>query len=102
MNLHDCSLIRNATTHRSSSYDRTGGNLDFLADSAPETSAVLLDTAGPGKITHFWLTLSPSPTHATALRDLVLRIYWEGAPVPSVDVPLGDFFGLGHALPHEF
>jgi hypothetical protein len=102
MNLHDCSLIRNATTHRSSSYDRTGGNLDFLADLAPETSAVLLDTAGPGKITHFWLTLSPSPTHATALRDLVLRIYWEGAPVPSVDVPLGDFFGLGHALPHEF
>jgi hypothetical protein len=27
MNLHDCALIRDATTHRSSSYDRTGSIL---------------------------------------------------------------------------
>jgi hypothetical protein len=102
MSLHDCDLVRDATTHRSSSYDRTGGNLDFLADLAPGASAVLLDTAGPGKITHLWLTFAPSPVHATVLRDLVLRIYWEGSSVPAVDVPLGDFFGLGHALPPEF
>jgi hypothetical protein len=102
MSLQDCFLIRDATTHRASSYDRTGGNLDFITDLAPGEAAVLLETAGPGKITHLWMTLAESPVHETVLRDLVLRIYWEGSTVPSVEVPLGDFFGLGHALPGQF
>ena len=102
MSLEDCCLIRNATTHRSSSYDRKGGNLDFITDLAPGESVVLLDTRGPGKITHLWMTLAESPVHATVLRDLVLRMFWEDSPVPGVDVPLGDFFGLGHALPTQF
>jgi hypothetical protein len=102
MSLEDCFLIRDATTHRASSYDRTGGNLDFITDLAPGEAAVLLDTPGPGKITHLWMTLAESPVHDTVLRDLVLRIYWEGAAIPSVEVPLGDFFGLGHGLPGQF
>jgi hypothetical protein len=102
MSLADCALIRDATAHRSSSWDRAGGNLDFLVDLAPGASAVLLDTAGPGKITHIWMTYASNPVHATVLRDLVLRIHWEGSDVPGVDVPLGDFFGLGHGLPGEF
>jgi hypothetical protein len=102
MGLEDCFLLRDATSHRASSYDRTGGNLDFITDLAPDATAVLLDTSGPGKITHLWMTLAESPVHDTVLRDLVLRIYWEGASVPSVEVPLGDFFGLGHALPSGF
>ena len=32
---------------------------------------------------------------ARLLRQLVLRCYWDGAPAPSVDVPLGDFFCNG-------
>jgi hypothetical protein len=102
MALEDCFLIRDATSHRASSYDRTGGNLDFITDLAPGEAALLLDTPGPGKITHLWMTLAESPVHDTVLRDLVLRIYWEGVPVPGVEVPLGDFFGLGHALPGPF
>jgi hypothetical protein len=94
--------MSDATTHRSSSWDCTGGNLDFITDIAPGKSAVLLETKGPGKITHLWLTYADFPRHETVLRDLILRIYWEGASVPSVEVPLGDFFGLGHALPGEF
>jgi hypothetical protein len=27
------------------------------------------------------------------LRDVLLQIYWDGCPEPSVNVPLGDFFG---------
>ena len=103
MALEDCFLIRDdATTHRASSYDRTGGNNDFITDLAPGETAVLLDTAGPGKITHLWMTLAESPVHDTVLRDLVLRVYWEGATVPSVEVPLGDFFGVGFGLPANF
>jgi hypothetical protein len=102
MALEDCFLIRDATTHRASSYDRTGGNSDFITDLAPGATALLLETAGPGRITHLWMTLSESPGHDTVLRDLVLRIFWEDAPVPGVEVPLGDFFGLGHGLPVGF
>ncbi len=29
------------------------------------------------------------------LRDLVLRMYWDGEKFPSVEVPLGDFFCCG-------
>ena len=29
------------------------------------------------------------------LRELVFRIYWDGAEKPAVACPLGDFFGLG-------
>lgn len=48
---------------------------------------------GAGQIEHMWFTIaSPSPDH---LRELVLRIYWDGAKRPAVECPLGDFYGLG-------
>ena len=27
---------------------------------------------------------------------LILRIYWDGEDYPSVECPIGDFFGIGH------
>ncbi len=36
------------------------------------------------------------------LRRCVLRMWWDGEPHPSVEVPLGDFFGLGHAETRNF
>ena len=102
MNLDNLARLRTGKSRRTSSYDRTGGNLDALTDLAPGESAVLLDITGPGKITHLWLTLMELPEHDTMIRDMVLRMYWEGNAVPSVEVPLGDFFGLGHALPAQF
>jgi len=85
------------TSHRASSYDRTGANADNVVDFAPKMSHAVLDTAGPGRINHIWITVSPFPGHATFLRDLVVRMTWDNAPVPAVEVPLGDFFALGHA-----
>jgi hypothetical protein len=29
-------------------------------------------------------------------RSLVVRMYWDGSEHPSVEAPVGDFFGLGH------
>ncbi len=46
--------------------------------------------AGPGRITHIWLT-----THYGNWRSLVLRAYWEDAAEPAIEVPLGDFFANG-------
>lgn len=51
-------------------------------------TAVLMDFDGPAVITHFWLTLDEG-----FLRDLILRIYWDGEDSPSVEAPVGDFFG---------
>jgi hypothetical protein len=55
--------------------------------------------AGPGKITHFWL--APSSQDIRFPRALVLRIYWDGAAAPSVEVPLGDFFAAGNGMRAE-
>ena len=78
--------------HRSSSYDRSGGNAD-ARPVAPGETLTLLDEAGPGLITHVWVTIaSEDPNH---LKALVLRVYWDGESRPSVEAPIGDFFGLG-------
>src|SRR3954469_5520415 len=78
--------------HRSSSYDRSGGNAD-ARPVAPGETLTLLDEAGPGLISHVWVTIaSDDPNH---LKALVLRVYWDGESTPSVEAPIGDFFGLG-------
>jgi hypothetical protein len=59
----------------------------------PGDTLVLGEISGHGRITHMWFTIaSKSPDH---LRELVLRIFWDGADKPAVECPLGDFFGLG-------
>ena len=65
----------------------------YISISAGET-ATLAEIDGPGMLRSFWLTvdnLSPE-----ALRSYVIRIYWDNAEHPSVEAPLGDFFGLAH------
>ena len=77
---------------RSSSYDRTGANADARLIAPGETLTVL-DESGTGLITHVWFTIaSHDPWH---LKALVLRAYWDGEATPSVESPIGDFFGLG-------
>lgn len=83
---------KNYVQRRASSYDRTGGNADFRAI-APGDTLTLLDTDGPAIISHVWITIaSDDPNH---LKALVLRMYWDGETAPSVEAPIGDFFGLG-------
>jgi hypothetical protein len=77
---------------RISSYDKSGGNADAVGI-APGATATILDEAGPGIITHVWFTIaSPENLH---LKKLVLRMYWDDEATPSVEKPIGDFFGLG-------
>ncbi|WP_423464996.1 glycoside hydrolase family 172 protein [Promicromonospora sp. MS192] len=56
----------------------------------------LADIEGPGVIRHLWITVPDRTADGPfVLRNLVLRAYWDGAPTPSVEVPLGDFFCNG-------
>lgn len=77
---------------RASSFDRTGGNAD--ARHVPPGGRLLLaDLEGPGVIRHIWFTTScRDPQY---LRKAVLRMWWDDEKSPSVESPLGDFFGLG-------
>lgn len=81
-------------SRRASSWDRSGGNRDYLVIAAGET-ATLLDHDGPGCIEHIYCGLVFP--QITDYRDAILRCYWDGEETPSVEVPLGDFFTLAHA-----
>lgn len=65
---------------------------------APGAQQALKDLAGPAIVRELTVTpdFSKLPTavdREKILRDVVLRISWDGASSPSVAVPLGDFFG---------
>src|SRR6266850_4174416 len=83
-----------AQDHKSlkqSSYDTTGGNRDAWPIPAGEVREVFKAT-GPGVITHIWFTIAARSVNH--LKELVLRGYWDGNEKPSVEAPVGDFFGL--------
>lgn len=87
---------------RQSSYDPSGGNKDGRQDWPIEIgeTRTMAEISGAGAITHIWVTIaSRDPKH---LRNLVLRMYWDGEESPSVESPIGDFFGLGHALYYQY
>lgn len=78
---------------RFSSWDRTGANADYR-EIDPGQSLTLLDEKASGEISHVWITInSPESYH---LKKLVLRMYWDAESEPSVEAPVGDFFGLGN------
>ncbi|HUI25981.1 MAG TPA: glycoside hydrolase family 172 protein, partial [Candidatus Kryptonia bacterium] len=83
-----------ARSRRASSWDRSGGNRDFVTV-GPGEVAVLLEHDGPGCITHVYCALAFP--ELTDYRDSILRCYWDGETTPSVEVPLGDFFALAHS-----
>ncbi len=91
----DLSRCRKAKTGRCSSWDRTGRNADAWFIDTGET-VVLADIKGPGRITHIWMT------QGHHYRDVLIKITWDNAKSPSVLVPLGDFFGLGHTIVNSY
>lgn len=55
----------------------------------PKETFTLAEIDGPGAIQSIWMT----PTGNW--RFSILRIYWDDEEHPSVEVPVGDFFGMG-------
>ena len=93
--LNDLARIVDNKTKRVSSWDKSGRNSDYWMI-PPGQSAVLADIKGPGRITHIWMT---QPNH---YRHCLLKFTWDNCSHPSVLVPLGDFFCLGHAITNSF
>jgi hypothetical protein len=108
--LRDLPRLRSSRRRRASSWDITGGNDDRLTV-PPGAVDVLADIDGPGSINHIWCTVAVAGSDADresdpevdeVLRRLLLRITWDDQRQPSVLVPLGDFFGVGHGRTVNF
>ena len=107
MSLGNLSRLSNAKTRSISSENRSGekgkGGMAPAASDGPARDLgdgwkchawdpieagetfVMADIKGPGAIQSIWLT-------GTVGRDLILRIYWDGQDMPSVECPASDFF----------
>lgn len=92
MNLRNLAKLNcRKRTGRISSWDKDGGNRDYLKIPS-QTTATIADIKGPGIITHIWMTQNKN------LRNSLIKITWDNASQPSVLCPIGDFFGLGHGI----
>ena len=97
--LSNLANLSTARTKRISSYDRSGGNEDNITI-GPRETVTIAEIVGAGVIRHIWFTvwhLDPM-----SRRNMVLRMYWDGSSRPSVDCPLGDFFGQGWGEEYNF
>ena len=56
----------------------------------------LADICGQGAIKHIWITDS-----SNLPRSLILRGYWDGSEIPSIEVPLCDFFACPDYLDYR-
>lgn len=87
----DLTKPQSYTLHRASSTDPLGGNADSRV-LQPAAAMTLLDADGPGIVSHIWITISDREKYH--LKRIVLRMYWDNETSPSVETPVGDFFGL--------
>lgn len=67
----------------------------FVKPRAGET-LTMMDVEGPGIIQHIWIATEKNWFGNG--RACVLRFYWDDEATPSIEVPLTDFFAVGHDL----
>jgi len=66
----------------------------------PGGTLTLATLEGPGQIVHIWFTIAHNAPFYSRL--LTLRMYWDDEEHPSVECPVGDFFGIGHGVDKPF
>ena len=88
--------LRDFSAHRVSSDNADTSSNDDSKRPIPGETITLADLKGPGVVSHIWLTIAGNEYGWPRL--LRLRVYYDGSDVPSVDAPVGDFFGVGHGL----
>ncbi len=81
-------------TKQASSYDKTGGNGDCISGIKDGARYELMNVKGAGVINRIWITIAPEAKELSRY-DIILRMYWDGNHYPSVESPLGPFFGNG-------
>ncbi|HZR19556.1 MAG TPA: glycoside hydrolase family 172 protein [Verrucomicrobiae bacterium] len=99
--LGDLEKLKDFQTMRTSSSDPDwkNGNSDSRPIE-PGGALTLATLDGPGQIVHIWCTIAHPDAFYSRL--LTLRMYWDDEQHPSVECPVGDFFGIGHGVDKPF
>lgn len=87
-------MQKNVKSRRVSSYDKTGGNGDCLGGIKDGEKRTIMEVKGAGIINHIWITIAPEAAKLSR-NDIILKMYWDGNDYPSVEAPIGPFFGNG-------
>lgn len=66
----------------------------------PGEKVVLCDLAGPGRVTHIWMTVPPGMPEQ--IRSVVVEGFYNGEEYPSISAPMLDLFGVPHGRPVSF
>lgn len=66
----------------------------FIEKIPPGETITLGEVSGRGMIRNIWLTVRHRIPNC--LRNYIIRIYWDDNKYPSVEAPIGDFFGAAH------
>ena len=99
MNSIGLARLKDYSASRASSENRYMFSNDDSKRIMPGETLVMADLRGPGMITHIWVTVADNEYAWPRL--LRLRAYYDGEKTPSVDAPLGDFFGVGHGYERD-
>ena len=97
--LFDLPRLKTFSAHRVSSDNRFVPSNDDSKRIMPGETLVMADLRGPGVVNHIWITVADNEYAWPRL--VRLRVYYDGKKTPSVDVPLGDFFGVGHGYDRD-
>ncbi len=100
--MYQLSQIRNNVRSRQvSSFDKTGGNGDCLSAIKDGSRFNIFDVRGAGIINRIWITIGPGADKLDR-NNLIIRMYWDGNTFPSVEAPIGPFFGNGWDESYNF
>ncbi len=86
---------------RIGSYDKSGGNKDYLSQIKDGEKVTIMQVDGAGIINHIWITIAPL-AEVLNRNDVIIRMYWDGNEFPSVESPIGPFFGNGWDESYNF
>jgi hypothetical protein len=85
----DASKVNKANASNAARDLGQGWKINPFVRIKPGETFTMAEIEGPGAIQHIWMT----PTGIW--RFSILRIYWDDETEPSVECPVGDFFGMG-------
>ncbi len=91
--------LKSCVRKRESSYARDGTNRDWIDIESGDTARIA-ELNGAGIVRHIWCTMASEEKHYP--RRIVLRVFWDEETGPSVEAPIGDFFGIGHGITKNF
>jgi hypothetical protein len=82
------------------SWDRQHKNNDART-LKPGEMLTIFEHKGAGTVHRFWVTIAPRKD-VDILSQVILRMYWDGDTYPSVECPIGAFFGVGFGEQKDF